>query len=68
MRRAILSRNIMGLTRITDQDGSDDMDPALFASKAQVLFGENYPRMQKLKKEHDPENIFSKWFPITPAA
>jgi FAD/FMN-containing dehydrogenase len=35
--------------------------------KAQVIFGQNYPRLQKIKKRYDPENIFNKWFPITPA-
>jgi len=37
-------------------------------SKAQILFGENYPRLQLVKKNYDPDNVFSKWFAITPAA
>jgi hypothetical protein len=36
--------------------------------KAQVLFAENYPKLQVLKKKYDPECVFSKWFVITPAA
>ncbi|KAG6854176.1 hypothetical protein C0991_009828 [Blastosporella zonata] len=35
--------------------------------KARVVFGENYPRLQAVKKRYDPDNIFNKWFPITPA-
>jgi FAD/FMN-containing dehydrogenase len=33
-----------------------------------VLFGENYARLQKIKKEYDPDLVFYKWSPITPAA
>lgn len=36
--------------------------------KARLVFGENYPKLQQIKKKYDPENIFNKWFPITPAA
>jgi len=35
--------------------------------KSKVVFGDNYPRLQKIKKRYDPDNIFNKWFPITPA-
>jgi hypothetical protein len=35
-------------------------------NKAEILFGENYPRLQELKKKYDPENIFNKGFAITP--
>ncbi|KAF5363801.1 hypothetical protein D9756_000780 [Leucocoprinus leucothites] len=35
--------------------------------KAQIAFGENYPSLQKIKKKYDPENIFNRWFAITPA-
>ena len=37
------------------------------AGKAHGLFGEYYPRLQAVKKEYDPDVIFNKWFPITPA-
>ena len=37
-------------------------------NKAEALFGKNYPRLQELKKKYDPENIFNKWFAITPCA
>lgn len=36
-------------------------------NKAELVFGENYPRLQQVKKRYDPDNIFNKWFPITPA-
>jgi hypothetical protein len=37
-------------------------------AKAETLFGENYARLQKLKKEYDPDLVFFKWSPITPQA
>lgn len=36
--------------------------------KARLVFGENYGRLQQLKRKYDPENIFNKWFPIVPAS
>jgi len=33
---------------------------------AAVLFGANYPRLQKIKAKYDPNMVFSKWFPIVP--
>jgi hypothetical protein len=35
--------------------------------KTKDVFGINYPRLQQVKKMYDPEERFSKWFPITPA-
>jgi len=34
---------------------------------AKKLFGENYPRLQQIKKKYDPNVVFSKWFAISPA-
>jgi FAD/FMN-containing dehydrogenase len=36
--------------------------------KAEALFGPNYPKLRELKKKYDPQNVFNKWFAITPAA
>jgi len=56
------------LIRGADMDGSPEVDRAKLSSKAEFLFAEHYPRLQKLKAEHDPDNVFSSWFPITPSA
>jgi len=37
-------------------------------NKAKILFGDNYPRLQQLKRKYDPDLLFSKWLPIVPAA
>ncbi|KAG6889203.1 hypothetical protein C0995_002663 [Termitomyces sp. Mi166 len=39
----------------------------LVPDKAKTVFADNYPRLQKIKKRYDPDNVFNKWFPITPA-
>ena len=36
--------------------------------RADVLFGANYPRLQKLKAKYDPNCVFSKWYPIQPSS
>jgi FAD/FMN-containing dehydrogenase len=35
-------------------------------SKVKRLFGEAYPRLQKIKAKYDPNMVFNKWFPIVP--
>jgi len=47
-------------------DVSDsDKSPPLLSS---TVFGDNYLKLQEIKKKYDPNNMFSKWFAITPAA
>ncbi|TFK28951.1 FAD-binding domain-containing protein [Coprinopsis marcescibilis] len=41
--------------------------PADFDAKAKAGFGPNYPRLQKVKKQYDPELFFNRWYPISPA-
>ncbi|KAJ3507214.1 hypothetical protein NLJ89_g6435 [Agrocybe chaxingu] len=36
--------------------------------KVRMMFGANYPRLQELKQRYDPDGVFNKWFPITPAS
>ncbi|KAF9457383.1 hypothetical protein BDZ94DRAFT_1202781 [Collybia nuda] len=43
--------------------GEREADP----DKARIVFAGNYPKLQRVKKTYDPDNIFNKWFPITPA-
>ncbi|KAF5314713.1 hypothetical protein D9611_007026 [Ephemerocybe angulata] len=37
------------------------------AKRADLAYASNYPRLQEIKKTYDPENIFNRWYPITPA-
>ncbi len=37
-------------------------------SISRAMFGENYPRLQRVKAQYDPNNIFHQWFPIMPNA
>ncbi|OCB90852.1 FAD-binding domain-containing protein [Sanghuangporus baumii] len=42
-------------------------DEKLSSERSLKVFGENYPRLQQLKKKYDPDMLFSKWFKIVPA-
>ncbi|KAG8813260.1 hypothetical protein FRC17_001619 [Serendipita sp. 399] len=35
---------------------------------ARAIYGTNYPRLQQLKKQYDPNMMFKTWYPILPAA
>ena len=43
------------------------MEGSVPISRAELNFGENYKRLQQLKKRYDSELLFHKWFVITPA-
>ncbi|KAF7967602.1 hypothetical protein HWV62_33689 [Athelia sp. TMB] len=47
--------------------GNYDPEMGTVKDNAEVLFGSNYRKLQALKRKHDPEVVFSKWFAITPA-
>jgi len=35
-------------------------------SRASEIFGKNLPRLQALKKQYDPNNVFKKWHNLLP--
>ncbi|KAG8875273.1 hypothetical protein FRB97_005250 [Tulasnella sp. 331] len=36
-------------------------------ASARQVFGPNYPRLQRIKRQHDPDMVFNKWFCVRPA-
>lgn len=56
-----------GVTNIQKFGYTNYYAPAAERDIAKVAFGDNYPKLQSIKKRYDPENIFNRWFPITPA-
>jgi hypothetical protein len=35
--------------------------------KSSLVFGRNYEKLRLLKRKYDPNMVFKKWYPITPA-
>ena len=60
-------RRIRGERRRRWLIGTTDLDGEVSQDRAKVAYAENYPRLQKVKKEWDPEMFFNRWFPIVPA-
>jgi hypothetical protein len=45
----------------------EDVEGFPYSGKAHLLYGEHYPKLQALKKQYDPDVVFSNFFVITPA-
>jgi FAD/FMN-containing dehydrogenase len=58
--------NVDGIGNYGNYSDSEARSPS--GDKAAALWGENYPRLQQIKKKYDPDMLFNKWFNITPAA
>ncbi|GJJ09901.1 hypothetical protein Clacol_004125 [Clathrus columnatus] len=43
-------------------------DPTDLTMRSIDLWGDNYPRLQKIKYRYDPTCVFNKWIPIQPSA
>ncbi|KAI0794045.1 FAD-binding domain-containing protein [Fomes fomentarius] len=60
---------ITGSADATDSYGNYNSDEAVESGdKSKTLFGENYGRLQELKQRYDPDNVFNKWFAVTPTS
>ncbi|KAH6909363.1 FAD binding domain-containing protein [Coprinopsis sp. MPI-PUGE-AT-0042] len=57
----------LGYANYDMDHAAGDRDSPAFDEKTRQAFADNYPRLQKLKKQYDPEVFFDKWFPIAPA-
>nr|AGK29855.1 FAD-binding protein [Volvariella volvacea] len=57
----------LGYGNYADFDFGAEIGQPIQADGARLAFGDKYPRLQEIKRKYDPDNIFNKWFPITPA-
>ncbi|KAH6909364.1 FAD binding domain-containing protein [Coprinopsis sp. MPI-PUGE-AT-0042] len=57
----------LGYANYDMDHGAGDKESPAFDVKARQAFAGNYTRLQKLKKQYDPEVFFDRWFPIAPA-
>ncbi|KDQ11015.1 hypothetical protein BOTBODRAFT_147462 [Botryobasidium botryosum FD-172 SS1] len=65
-----ISKSVMG--DITDEETSGygnfcDADVGRGKDRVMEQFGSNYTRLAIIKRKYDPENVFHRWFAITPA-
>ena len=56
------------LSPVSEEIISADTRNVVPGIKPAAIFGENYARLQELKKKYDPDLMFFKWNPITPQA
>ncbi|GJJ09902.1 hypothetical protein Clacol_004126 [Clathrus columnatus] len=48
--------------------GNYTTDPTDLIKRSLELWGNNYPRLQKIKHKYDPTCVFNRWIPIQPSA
>ncbi|GJJ09904.1 hypothetical protein Clacol_004128 [Clathrus columnatus] len=47
--------------------GNYATDPTDMQTRSLQLWGNNYPRLQKIKHRYDPTSVFNRWIPIHPS-
>lgn len=65
-RTGVESRMLIYLFAGSEDIASPAAGTARSTAKAPGLYAENYARLQKLKKQYDPDLVFFKWNPVTP--
>ncbi|TFY82580.1 hypothetical protein EWM64_g1444 [Hericium alpestre] len=71
----MVAKELADIASATQEDGVADSENLGYANytsemmttaQSKTLFGDNYKRMQDLKKKYDPDMVFSKWYSIVP--